>query len=307
MAAVSDPAGSVLIVGSVALDTVETPRARRERVLGGAATYASVAAALYAPVSIVGVVGHDFPVSYIRTLIARGINTDGLEIRAGKTFFWEGRYAEDPNDRTTITTELGVFGEFEPAIPESHRSHAFVFLANIDPDLQLAVLDQMERPQFVCVDTMNYWIAGKRAALAAVLRRVDMALVNDSEARMLAGATSMVECARRIVGMGPRYLAIKKGEHGSLLLDDEGWFMCPPILVENVVDPTGAGDTFAGAMIGSLAAGGGERRALRRAVMRGTAAASFAIEDFSVDALLRADRDRIEERVGELAQMIVYD
>ena len=301
----SERPGSVLIVGSIALDTVETPSDRRERILGGAATFASVAASLYAPVSIVGVVGRDFPVSYVGMLQARGIDTDGLEIRDGKTFFWEGVYGADPNDRTTVTTELNVFGSFEPKLPEAYRSCEYVFLANIDPDLQLSVLDQVKSPNFVCVDTMNFWIEGKPDVLTQVLKRVDMALLNDSEARMLGGASSLVECARNITAMGPKYLTIKKGEHGAMLLDDDGWFMCPPCLVEHVTDPTGAGDTFAGALIGSVAAEGGtDHRRLRKAVMRGTAAASYAIGDFSLDGLFPVTREDVEDRVEELARMM---
>jgi sugar/nucleoside kinase (ribokinase family) len=305
---VSEAKGSVLIVGSVALDTVQTPRGRRERVLGGAATYASVAASLYAPVSIVGVVGRDFPVRHIQVLRSRGVDTDGLDIREGKTFFWEGTYGANPNDRTTITTELNVFAEFAPKLPPDCRSHRFVFLANIDPDLQISVLDQMDRPEFVCVDTMNFWIEGKRDALVAVLRRAGMVLVNDSEARMLGGSESLYDCARTITAMGPPYLVIKKGEHGSMLLDEDGWFFCPAYPVKDVVDPTGAGDTFAGALIGSVAwAGTAQEFSLRRAVMGGTAAASFAIEDFSLDGLLRASRDDVARRVAELGRMMSFE
>jgi len=288
---------SILVVGSVAYDTVETPFGRAERVLGGSASFFAVAASFFAPVNLVGVVGEDFGERELRAFAGREIDLEGLERTAGKTFHWQGKYSYDLNSRDTVCTELNVFERFKPKIPPRYRASRHVFLGNIDPVLQLEVLEQVDKPRIVACDTMNFWISGKPRELRRTLERVDVLLVNDAEARELSGEWNIVKAARAIRAMGPRTLVIKKGEHGVLMISDEGSFAAPAYPLEKVFDPTGAGDTFAGGFLGYLA--GAERQdetALRRAVIMGSALASFCVESFSLDRLLELSRAEIDER-----------
>lgn len=288
---------SILVVGSVAYDTVETPFGRAEKVLGGSASFFSVAASFFAPVSLVGVVGEDFAEEELDVFRRHKVDLEGLERIAGKTFHWQGKYSYDLNARDTICTELNVFEFFKPKIPAAYRQSEFVFLGNIDPGLQRDVLDQVAKPRLVACDTMNFWISGKPDELRKTLRRVDVLLINDAEARQLSGEWNIVKAARAIRAMGPRTLVIKKGEHGVLMFSDEGSFAAPAYPLEDVFDPTGAGDTFAGGFLGYLAHGRELHEAnLRRAVIMGSTLASFSVEAFSLDRLVRLTRAEIDDR-----------
>ncbi len=297
----------VLIVGSVGLDAVSTPHGSVDRVLGGAASYSSVAASFFAPVSMVGVVGRDFPPENVALFESRGIDLSALEVREGETFFWAGEYGEDPNQAITHATDLNVFADFRPVLPASHCKLPYVFLANIDPELQLEVLDQMESPEFVAADTMNFWITGKRDELIQVLKRVTLALMNDAEARMLTGRKLLIEAAEDVLALGPRYVAIKKGEHGALLFSRDNLFSAPSYPIRQIVDPTGAGDSFAGALVGYLAStcDTGEPN-MRKAVVYGSTVASFDVEDFSLRRLAALSREQIEERYGLLKRIAEF-
>jgi sugar/nucleoside kinase (ribokinase family) len=282
---------SILVVGSVAYDTVETPFGRAERVLGGSASFFSVAASFFAPVNLVGVVGEDFGEQQLRAFRERPIDLEGLERMEGKTFHWQGKYSLDLNSRDTVCTDLNVFEFFRPKIPAPYRGSEVVFLGNIDPVLQREVLDQVQAPRLVACDTMNFWIRGKRQELLDTLRKVQILLVNDAEARELSGEWNLVKAARAIRAMGPRIVVLKKGEHGALMFTDGGAFVAPAFPLETVLDPTGAGDTFAGGFLGHLAsAGEPSEAALRRAVIMGSTLASFCVEGFSLDRLLALTR-----------------
>jgi sugar/nucleoside kinase (ribokinase family) len=288
---------SILVVGSVAYDTVETPFGRAERVLGGSASFFSVAASFFSPVNLVGVVGNDFGEAQLAAFRGRPIDLAGLERMEGKTFHWQGKYSWDLNSRETVCTDLNVFEFFEPKLPAPYRRSDQVFLGNIDPALQRRVLDQVERPKLVACDTMNFWIHGKPAELRETLRRVQILLINDAEARELSGEWNLVKAARAIRAMGPSTLVVKKGEHGVLMFDEAGFFAAPAYPIEQVFDPTGAGDTFAGGFLGYLAAAGGHGDdVLRRAVVMGSALASFCVEAFGLDRLLTLTRPEIDER-----------
>jgi sugar/nucleoside kinase (ribokinase family) len=277
---------SLLVVGSVALDSVETPFGARENALGGSATYFSAAASLLTKVGVVGVIGDDFPLEQIDFLRARGVDLAGLEKVPGRTFRWKGKYGFDLNAAQTLDTQLNVFEHFEPKLSAGARRAERVFLGNIDPVLQLRVLDQIEKPQLVAADTMNYWITGKRADLLRVLSRVDVLLVNDAEARQLAGEPNVVRAARAIVRMGPRAVVIKRREYGAMLFLGDDVFYVPAFPVAEVVDPTGAGDTFAGGFLGLLdRLGRGDLPALKQALVMGATIASFTVERFSLDRL----------------------
>jgi sugar/nucleoside kinase (ribokinase family) len=296
---------SILVVGSVAYDTVETPFGRAERVLGGSASFFSVAASFFVPVNLVAVVGSDFEQRHVDALAAHNVDLHGLQRADGLSFFWEGKYSFDLNARETVRTDLNVFEAFRPRIPDEYRRSSHVFLGNIDPVLQQEVLDQVERPRLVALDTMNYWITGRLEELKKTLQRVDVLLINDAEARQLSGEWNIVKAARAIRAMGPRTLVLKKGEHGVLMFAEGGSFAAPAYPLEQVFDPTGAGDTFAGGFLGYLAsvqqADGGNGRgyddeALRRAVVMGSTLASFCVEAFSLDRLLALTRAEIDER-----------
>ena len=280
-------ANHVLVVGSVALDSVETPFGKADDVLGGSGTYFSSSASHFAPVQLVGVVGDDYPVHLLQPLADRGVDLAGLEKVSGSSFRWRGRYRHDLNAAETLETHLGVFSNFRPNIPEQFRKAPFVFLANIDPRLQLLVLEQVEKPRLVACDTMNFWIESRRPELIELLKHVDLITLNDGEARQLTEHTNLVQAARWILDRGPKHVLIKKGEHGAFMFTRESVFFAPAYPLESVFDPTGAGDSFAGGFIGSLAASGDLSDAsLRRAVVVGSAMGSFAVEKFSNGRLL---------------------
>ncbi|OGD10744.1 MAG: sugar kinase [Candidatus Aminicenantes bacterium RBG_13_62_12] len=288
---------SLVIVGSLAFDSIETPHARRERIVGGSGSYCALAASFFTRPKVVGVVGRDFPAAALNLFRRRGIDLKGVEVRPGKTFFWEGRYGKDPNLRTTIRTELNVFKDFRPVLPESYRRADILFLANIDPDLQEEILNQARNPRLVAMDTIELWIKTKRRALLEVLRRVDVFFSNDQEVRMLTGEINLVRAGRALLEKGPRWVVIKKGEHGVLALGRGHSFCLPGNPTETVTDPTGAGDSFAGGFLGSLDRDGrADGRSIRRAAAFGSVMASFAIEDFGVERFKKLRRSDIEER-----------
>ena len=296
--------GRVLIVGSVALDDVKTPHGEEKDVLGGSAIYGSLAAACCAPVDVVGVAGEDFPKPCLDRLDARGIDTRGIEIvRGGKTFRWSGEYTGDMEEAITHRTELNVFEHFRPTIPDSYRDDGVVFLANIDPELQLMVLDQVRRPELVMCDTMNYWIETKREALIDVFRRCDVALLNAGEARMLFETDSLPRAAAQLLKLGLKRAVIKKGEHGVLMFSDEGFFAAPAMPLEELCDPTGAGDTFAGGFAGYVARSRKvDEATLRQAVVVGSALASFVVEDFSTRRLEGVNPKALQQRCHHLVR-----
>jgi sugar/nucleoside kinase (ribokinase family) len=296
--------GPVLIVGSVALDAVRTPFGEVKEALGGAASYASVSASFFSPVRMVAVVGEDFPEAHVAEFARRGVDVRGLQRAAGSTFRWAGYYEYDLNQAHTTATELNVFEAFRPELPEDYRHTPYVFLANIDPELQLSVLNQIRRPRLVACDTMNYWIASKREKVLEVLARVDVALMNDAEARQLCGESNLIAAARQILNYGPGTVIIKKGEHGSLMLSQDAFFSAPGYPLEEVRDPTGAGDTFAGGLIGYLArCDNGDAGAMRRAIVSGSVMASFTVEGFSLQRLLHLQPEEIAERYHEIGAM----
>jgi sugar/nucleoside kinase (ribokinase family) len=299
---------SLLVVGSIALDTVETPFGRAEDALGGSATFFTAAAACFTRVQVVGVVGADFPKAGIDFLASRNADLSGIERLPGESFRWSGVYNFDLNTRETLETRLGVFAEFRPHIPESFRDAEWVFLANIDPELQLEVLDQIASPRLVACDTMNFWIEGKRPKLMELLGRVDLLVVNDSEARELSGDFNLARAARWIQDRGPRFVVIKKGEHGAILFTPGSVFFAPGYPLEEVFDPTGAGDAFAGGFMGSLAQSGRlDEGYLRRAVIYGSAMGSFAVERFSVERFHELASDEIEDRVRQFREMTAFE
>lgn len=298
----------VLIVGSIALDDVKTPFGEVHRALGGSAVFSSLAATYFAEIGLVGVAGRDFPDEYRRLLLERGICLDGMELAEGSTFHWSGYYEYDMGSAHTVDTQLNVFADFSPKIPHAFRNTPFVFLANIDPVLQMQVLEQLPEARFKLLDTMNYWIQNKREQLLQVMRRTDMVVVNDAEARQLAGTPNLIKAAAWIREQGIRGIAIKKGEHGALIFWEDRMWVVPALPLEGVKDPTGAGDTFAGGLIGTLAKFGEITPAsLRTAASIGTVMASFAVEDFSVRGLIGLDEDRIRDRYGRLCELTRFD
>lgn len=307
MTAVSDPA-PILVVGSVALDEIETPFGSVEEVIGGAAVHFGAAASLFAPVQLVGVIGEDYPTEELGFLVRRGVDLTGLEQRPGESFRWGGRYHYDMNTRETTHTELGVFADFRPRIPDAFRAARWVFLGNIDPALQLSVLDQIDAPRLVAADTMNYWISGTREPLLEVIARIDMITLNDEEARQLSGEPNLARAGRWIQARGPRHVVIKKGEHGAMLFSDEEIFFAPGYPLEDVVDPTGAGDAFAGGILGYLArAGGTGPTELRRAIVYGCAMGSFACEAFGPGRLGELAGTEVERRVRLFRELTHFE
>jgi len=296
--------GPVLIVGSVAYDSVRTPFGEVNEVLGGAASYASVSASFFAPVRLVGVVGEDFSEGHVAQLGERNINLAGLQRAPGKTFRWSGYYEYDFSQAHTTDTQLNVFQDFRPELPPGYPESPYVFLANIDPALQLSVLDQMRHPKLVVCDTMNFWIENAREKLLEVLARCDVALVNDAEARQLCQEGSLIAAGRKILDLGPGAVIIKKGEHGAVMMSRDSYFTAPGYPLEEIRDPTGAGDTFAGGLVGYLARCGeiGED-ALRRAIIAGSVMASFTVEDFSLNRLFNLSADEVAERYDEITTM----
>jgi len=296
----------LVVVGSVALDTVTTPFGKVTEALGGSATYFACAASFFAPVHVVAAVGDDFPREHLDLLSHRGVDIDALRVLPGKkTFRWTGEYGFDLNEARTLDTQLNAFAEFKPALEARQRAAPFLFLANIDPDLQLDVRRQMTGPLFTALDTMNFWIEGKRDALLRVLHEVDALVINDAEARMLAREPNLIKAARAIIELGPRVVVIKRGEYGSVMVSDGEFFFTPAYPLESVFDPTGAGDTFAGGFMGYLAQRGmTDPASMRKAMVFGAVMASFAVEDFSLERLKRLARREIELRYAAVQGMV---
>ena len=299
---------SLLVVGSVAFDAIETPAGKIDRTLGGAATYFSITASYFTEVRLVGVVGEDFTPADARIFRGRRIDLEGLERAPGKTFFWAGRYSADMNDRTTLATELNVFASFQPKLPAHYRDSSYLFLANIDPTLQRSVLGQVNgRPKLVALDTMNYWIENTPAALRETLRHTQVLMINDWETRQLASEHNLLRAAARIFRMGPRTIVIKRGEYGAMMIDRRGIFLVPAFPLEDVRDPTGAGDSFAGGFLGYLASVGRTGEAdLRRAMVYGSVMGSFAVERFGLERLLHLTRREIHARARHFSKLTQF-
>lgn len=295
----------LVVVGSIGLDTIETPFERRENILGGSVSYACAGASFFTRTGMVGVVGEDFPGEYVSLYGSLGIDLAGLERVPGRTFKWSGVYELNMNNRRTLSTELNVFADFSPKLPESYQRAPFLFLANISPSLQLHVLSQVTKPRFVAADTMDLWINTARADLVALLARVDLVTLNDAEARQFTDEYMLLRAARKIMAMGPRFVVIKKGEHGSMLFSPEGVFMLPAYPVESLCDPTGAGDTFAGGFMGWLARNGAvDSGAVRQAMLYGCVLASFGVESFGLDAFHSLTAGAIDARASAFRGMI---
>jgi sugar/nucleoside kinase (ribokinase family) len=299
---------SILVVGSVAFDTVTTPFGQATEVLGGSATYFAAAASFFTDVRLVAVVGQDFPEAHLDFLRQRNVDLRGLRRAPGKTFRWVGEYGFDLNEARTLDTQLNVFADFAPAIPEEYRDSEVVFLANIDPDLQREVLCQVRRPALIAADTMNYWIQDKPGSLRQTLAMVDMLVINEGETRQLAGEPNLVHAAQKIRALGPRAVVIKRGEYGALLFHEGGWFSAPALPLESVRDPTGAGDTFAGGFVGSLAGGMNfSDAAVRKAIILGSVMASFNVEAFSLDRLRTLTREEIQARYRVFKRLAQFE
>ena len=299
---------SLLVVGSVAFDSVKTPSGSVEDVLGGSATYFSIAASYFTGVRLVAVVGDDFPEVHMQFLRERGIGLEGLERQSGRTFRWRGEYGQQLNEAKTLETQLNVFQSFRPKLPSAYLNSPFVFLANIDPELQLDVLRQVNRPQWVACDTMNFWIEGKREALLKTLGEVDALMINEGEARVLAQEENIVSVARKIIRFGPKTLIIKRGEYGAAMFTEKTVFAVPAYPVEKVVDPTGAGDSFAGGFMGCLSQKGiVNDTTLRQAVIYGSVMASFDVEAFSLDRMRHLTQEVILRRYREFREMTFFE
>lgn len=299
---------SLLVVGTVAFDAVETPFGKRDQVLGGSASFFSHAAANFTKVQIVSVVGEDFPADTLATFAPRGIDTSGVQRLPGATFRWKGRYDHNLNVAHTLETQLNVLMQFDPKLPDSYKRAEYVFLGNFDPELQGRVVDQLERPKLIACDTMNFWISGANAQLKKTLARVDLLSINDGEARQLSGEYNLVKAAAVIRRMGPKILVVKRGEYGALLFTDAGIFAAPAYPLEVILDPTGAGDSFAGGMMGYLARSERlDEPGLRQAVITGSVMASFAVEDFSLDRLKRLTQDEIGLRFDQFKALTHFE
>ncbi len=299
---------SLLVVGSVAFDSLKTPYGATEHILGGAATYFSVTASYFTPVRVVAVVGDDFTSEYVRVFTDRGIDIEGLERAPGKTFFWKGEYVGDMNQARTLDTQLNVFETFAPKLPGSYLGSEYLFLGNIDPPLQLHVRQQLPETRLVACDTMNFWIKGKPEELKKTIAAVDVLVINEIEARMLSGIENLKRAAAAVRALGPRIVVVKRGEYGACLFQDSSIFFAPGYPLEQVHDPTGAGDTFAGGFMGQLASTGDLSEAgLRRALIYGSVMASFAVEEFGLGRLLRLTREEIDARFREFKAMTHFD
>lgn len=299
---------SLLVVGSVALDSVETPFGKADLVLGGSATFFSASASNLTPVQVVGVVGDDYPVDRLEPLKKRGVDFAGLEHAKGSSFRWRGRYRHDLNVAETLETHLGVFSHFSPKIPPQFRKAPYVFLGNIDPRLQLDVLNQVEKPKLVACDTMNFWIESRRPDIVTLLGRVDCIMLNDGEARQLTDHNNLVKAAKWIMAKGPSLVIIKKGEHGAFMFTKDTVFFAPAYPLEEVFDPTGAGDSFAGGFMGYVAKSNNiTLDNLRRAVIYGSAMGSFAVEKFSIERLLQVDAKQLAARVAEFRTLVAFE
>ncbi|HUA68097.1 MAG TPA: PfkB family carbohydrate kinase [Candidatus Saccharimonadales bacterium] len=298
---------SVLIVGSTALDSIKTPKTENPRLLGGSASHAAVAASFFSPVKLIGVVGDDFPEKYIALYKRHKIDLSGLQVVPGKTFHWSGEYEVNMNNRRTLLTELGVFEKFTPHLPEAHKKTPFVLLANIAPALQHHVLDQMTRPKFVAADTMDLWLNIAMDDLLRLLPRIDCLVLNDGEAHQLTKEDNVFAAMKKIHKLGPKFVIIKKGSHGSILSGPHGHFICPAYPLHDVCDPTGAGDSFVGAMMGYLATARGPiEKNFRRAMIYGSVVASFCCEGFGLNRTTKIKRSDIEKRVGELEKLTKF-
>ena len=298
---------SILVVGTVAYDSVKTPHGEVTEALGGSATYFAAAASFFTPIDIVAVVGNDFAKSHLEFLKARNVDFSGLEVADGQTFRWAGEYEPNMNDRETLDTQLNVLLNFKPVLNDAHRDRPFVFLANIDPELQSEVLDQVNSPQLTICDTMDFWISGKRKALEATLSKVDILIINDSEARQLSNEYNLAKAGQYILDLGPRAAVIKRGEHGATLVTRDSYFAVPAFPVLTVTDPTGAGDSFAGGFVGYLAREGDTSdTGLKRAMIRGSVMASFNVEDFSVRRLEMLENHEIESRLESFMEMLRF-
>ena len=306
---------SILTVGSLAFDSVETPAGKAEKVLGGSVNYFSVAASFFSPVQVLGVVGEDFPKTHLDWLETRKIDVSGVQMVPGKTFHWVGSYDKNLNEAKTLSTALNVFEHFDPKLSHKHKECDFIFLANIDPVLQQSVLNQVNKPRLVACDSMNFWITGKPAELRETLKRVDILSINETEAYLLTGEKNITKAAQIIKGMGPSVLIVKRGEYGAMLFGPNGIFLAPAYPVDIVVDPTGAGDSFAGAFMGYLASQNADRnlakenpekwdQILRHAVIAGCTMASFTVQDFSLHRLMRLESNEIKQRQNDLIKMI---
>ena len=297
----------VLVVGSLAYDSVKTPSGKAERALGGSANYFSVAASLFSKVRVVGVVGEDYSNDDKKILLQRNVDLEGLQTVPGKTFHWEGTYEKNLNEAVTLKTELNVFAHFNPTLPAPYRNSEFVFLANIDPTLQLQVLSQVEKPLFVGMDSMNYWIDSKQEELKAVLKKVDIVFINEGEAKMLTQSSNTITALKKVAALGPKYVVLKKGEYGSTLYSPEhGFYQTPALPIENVVDPTGAGDSFAGGFFGTLAS---QNKTptwadLKLATLTGTVLSSQTIQDFSLKALTKVQKSNFDTQLSSLKSMM---
>jgi len=299
---------SLVVVGSVALDSVETPFGKKDDVLGGSATFFSTSASFFTKPKMVAVVGEDFPQAHLDFLKGRGVDLEGVTREAGQTFRWKGKYGFQLSEAQTLDTQLNVFQHFAPKLPQSYRAAEYVFLGNIHPDLQFQVLDQVRAPRLVAADTMNFWITGQLASLKRTLKRVNLLFVNDAEARQLAGEHNIVRAAKAILAMGPDRVVIKRGEYGALLFDREHIFACPAFPLGDVFDPTGAGDSFAGGFMGHLAnAGTVEHGTLRQAMVLGSVMASFAVEKFSLERLREISRDDVMNRFAEFGRLTRFE
>ena len=300
--------GKLLVVGSMAFDSVRTPFGEASDVLGGSATYFATAASFFTDVDLIAVVGEDFPEHHVEFLRSRGIDLAGLERRQGKTFRWKGEYSYQLNEAQTLETHLNVLETFRPHIPEEYRKPELLFLGNIDPELQLDVLQKVTRPSIVACDTMNFWIEGKREALWRTLEKVDILVINDGEARALGKDSNLVQVAKQILARGPKHLIIKRGEYGVLMFNEKQTFGAPAYPMEEVKDPTGAGDTFAGGFMGHLASSGDySDQGLRRATIFGSVMASFNVEEFSLDRLRHLDKKEIEDRYREFRRLTHFE
>lgn len=299
---------SLLVVGSVALDSIETPFGKVDDSVGGSAMYFSASASYFTDVCLVAVIGEDFPQEPQDFLAERGVDTEGLTSVPGRTFRWKGKYGTDLNEAQTLDTQLNVFGDFHPVLPDHYRDSKYIFLANIDPALQMEVLDQVRNPEFVALDTMNFWITGKLGELKEVLSRIDMLVINDGEARQLAQESNVVQAAKKIREMGPKYLVIKRGEYGALLFTPDEVFFAPAYPLENVYDPTGAGDSFAGGMIGYLCRHGSfDAESFKKATIMGGVMASFCVEKFSFQNLQDLDHAKISDRFSKFRDLTSFD
>jgi len=298
---------SILVVGTVALDSVKTPFGKAPNALGGSATYSAVSASFFTDVKLVGVIGKDFPMQYIRKLHQRGIDTEGLQIKKGKTFRWSGSYTYDLNNPQTLKTELNLLSSFDPKLPNSYKDEKFIFLANIDPHVQLKLLKQLNSPKLIIADTMNYWIEHEKKALQKVVNKTDILVLNDSEAREFSQELNLIKAAKALLAQGPRLVIIKRGEYGCSLFSRNFSFYVPAYLLETIADPTGAGDTFAGGFLGYLASSPKiNESALKKAVAYGTIMASYTVEDFSLNKLFKLKKSDINKRFKEFQYLTSF-